>query len=72
MHVGENNKKELEQIQEKDLSRKISGILERLDKLEWEVNKRSQDNLFLNHLTPELNTSEQGCLPESFYGGFKF
>jgi hypothetical protein len=25
-----------------------------------------------NHLTPELNPSEQGCLPEFFYWGFKF
>jgi hypothetical protein len=27
---------------------------------------------FVNHLTPELNPSEQGCLPEFFYWGFKF
>jgi hypothetical protein len=26
----------------------------------------------INSLTPELNHSEQGCLPEFFYWGFKF
>jgi hypothetical protein len=28
--------------------------------------------MLVNHLTPDLNPSEQGCLPEFLYWAFKF